>query len=75
MDAALMAATTDLRFGPHARLAAHVERSDPFRFAGLGRGQGHEIDLELAQNDLNMSCCLCFRDNDNGRTAAFFRLR
>src|SRR5690606_32381257 len=53
--AALMAATVHGGFQAHARLAADVQRADTFRAVGLVRREGHQVDLELLQVDLDLA--------------------
>ncbi|MCY1356834.1 hypothetical protein D9M68_587720 [compost metagenome] len=50
-----MAAAMDLRLQPDARLAAHVQRADPFRPVDLVRGHGQQVDLQCRQVDRDLA--------------------
>ncbi len=54
-----MAATVHLTLDADARLAPDVERANAFRAVGLVRGEGHQVDLELVQVDLDLAGRLC----------------
>ena len=50
-----MAAAVHLRFDAHARLAAHVQRTDTLGTIGLVGRERHEVDLELLQVDHDLA--------------------
>ena len=48
-----------LRFKTDARLAANIQRANTFRAVCLVSAEAHQIDLELAQINVNLAGCLC----------------
>src|SRR5574343_1122895 len=56
--AALMATAVHLSLQTHARLAAHVQRTNAFGAIGLVRGQAHQVDRQGVQVDGDLARCL-----------------
>ena len=65
-----MPAAVDLCFNSHFRFAANVQAADAFRAIDFMRGEGHQIDRQLAEIDRQFANALGSIDMEDDVTAA-----